>query len=63
MFYLQCSPAQNCFQKHWSLQKFQVDVPRSNIIAERGVKLMEELKAGCKSDKNLNLKFVATNTL
>ena len=63
MFYLQCSPAQNCFQKHWSLQKSRVDVPRSNIIAERGVKLMEELKAGCKSDKNLNLKFVATNTL
>lgn len=60
---LKCPPAIKCFETHWNRQQSRIDVPRTNIIAERNVKLMEELKERCKSEKYLNLKFLATNTL
>ena len=60
---LKCPPAMKCFKTHWSFQESRIAVPRTNIIAERGVKLMTELKGTCKHDKYLNLKFVATNSL
>ena len=60
---LKCPPAMTCFKIYWVQQPSRLDVPRTNIIAKRNVKLMEELKEHCKSDKYLSLKFVATNIL
>ena len=40
---LKCSKAVNCFSTHWKREPSVLEVPRSNIVAERGVKLMEEL--------------------
>ena len=37
-------------------------MPRSNIVAERAVKLMEDVRSSCKTDKYLNSKFINTNT-
>ena len=60
---LKCPQAIRCFETHWSQEPSRIDVPRTNIIAERNVKLMEELHEHCRSDKYLNLKFLATNSL
>ena len=60
---LKCPPAIKCFETHWNLQQSRINIPRTNIVAERNVKLMEELKEYSRSDRYLNLKFVATNTL
>ena len=59
---LNCSAAMKCFLTHWNADNSVVDTPRTNICAERAVKLMEELHQKCKTDKYLNLKFIATNT-
>lgn len=60
---LKCPPALKCFNTHWSREKSVIDLPRSNIIAERAVKLMKEMYPYSKRDEYLNLKFIATNTL
>jgi hypothetical protein len=59
---LNCSAAMKCFVTHWNVDRSVVDIPRTNICAERGVKLMEELYQKCKTDKYLNLKLISTNT-
>ena len=59
---LECAKAVKCFSTHWKKEPSLLDVPRSNIVAERAVKLMEEVRATCKSDKYLNDKFINTNT-
>lgn len=59
---LKCSKAVNCFSTHWKREPSVLDVPRSNIVAERGVKLMEELHATCKTDKYLSCKFINSNS-
>ena len=58
-----CQKATKCFQTHWVKEPsvIVIDVPRSNIVAERAVKIMEEIHSTCKSDKYLNLKFVNSN--
>lgn len=58
---LNCTKAINCLQKHWVNQPSVLDVPRSNIISERAVKIMEDIHATCKNDKYLHLKFVNSN--
>ena len=40
---LDCSGAMKCFTTHWNLNKSILDVPRTNICAERAIKLMKEL--------------------
>ena len=59
---LQCPTAMKCFVTQWNEEISVVDTPRTNICAERGIKLMEQLYQTCKTDKYLNLKFIATNT-
>ena len=54
--------AMKCLITHWNLDKSIIDIPRTNICAERAVKLMEELQQKSKMDKYLTLKFIATNT-
>jgi len=59
---LKCSKAVTCFSTHWNKEPSVLDVPRSNIVAERAVKVMEELHATCKTDKYLNSKFINSNS-
>src|SRR5215469_3900923 len=58
-----CQAAVKCFKRHWSNENSVIDTTRSNIIAERAIKLMQELNATCKSDKYLHLKFISKNNL
>ena len=60
-FELDCSGAMKCFKTHWNLNKSILDVPRTNICAERAIKLMKELQHKCKIYKYLCLTFIATN--
>lgn len=58
-----CKNAEKCFKTHWCTDDSQIDIPRTNIIAERAVKLMEQLKETCKNEKYLNFKFISKNDL
>ena len=58
---LGCQKAIKCFKTHWVTQPSVIDVPRSNIVAEKVVKTLENIYVTCKSDKYLNLKFINTN--
>ena len=58
---LGCQKAIKCFKTHWVTQPSVIDVPRSNIVAERAVKTLENIYVTCKSNKYLNLKFINTN--
>jgi len=58
---LNCSAALKCFKTHWSSEQSILDIPRTNICAERAVKVMEDLQSKGKTDKYLSLKFIATN--
>ena len=60
---IKCKSAEKCFITHWSKENSIVDVPRSNMIAERNIKLMEELRETCNTDKYLSLKFISKTTL
>lgn len=59
---LKCPKALKCFSTHWIKERSVLDVPRSNMVAERAVKLMEELQGTCKTDKYLNSKFINSNS-
>ena len=59
---LKCSKAVKCFSTNWKQEPSLLDVPRSNIVAGRAVKLMEEIHATCKTDKYLNSKFINSNS-
>jgi hypothetical protein len=59
---LNCPKALRCFSTHWIQQRSVLDVPRSNLVAERAVKLMEELHSTCKTDKYLSSKFINSNS-
>jgi len=37
---LKCAKAVKCFSTHWNKEPSALDVPRSNTVAERAVKLM-----------------------
>ncbi|KAL7632021.1 UNVERIFIED_CONTAM: hypothetical protein RMT77_017655 [Armadillidium vulgare] len=58
---LGCTSALRCLKTHRNWAPSALDIPRSNMIAERAVKLMEELSEICKIDKYLHIRFVATN--
>ena len=58
---LKCNKALNSFKTHWVNEVSVIDVPRSNKLAERSIKIMEDVFKTCKNDKYLNLKFVAKN--
>ena len=62
VFKLKCPKALRCFSTHWIKERSVLDVPRSNMVAERAVKLMEELHSTCKTDKYLNSKFINSNS-
>lgn len=59
---LQCPKPMKYFSTDWKNEPSVLDVPRSNIVAERAARLMEEVYFTCKTDKYLNSKFINTNT-
>ena len=59
---LKCSKALKSLSTHWVKERSVIDVPRSNMVAERAVKTMEELHSTFKTDKYLNSKFINTNS-
>ena len=60
---LGCAGALKCLKTHWSRAPSVVEIPRSNMIAERAVKVMEELSKIYKKDKYLCDWFVVTNKI
>ncbi|XP_067625199.1 protein dissatisfaction [Eurosta solidaginis] len=60
---LKAAKALKSFTTHWKAKPSVLDVPRSNIVAERAVKLMEEIHSTCKTDKYLNYKFINRDRL
>lgn len=59
---VKCPSALKCFVTHWNNNRSIIDIPRTNIIAERAIKLMEELHQVSNKDEYMNLKFIATNS-
>lgn len=55
--------AQECFLRHWVQEPSAINrQQRSNICAERAVKIVQDLFPLCKSTRTLNLKFISCNT-
>ena len=59
---INCHKALTSLSNFWNKDPSLLDVPRTNIVAERGVKLMEYICKESKSDKYLNSKFINSNT-
>lgn len=57
---LRCPSALKCLKTHWNRTPSVLDVPRSNMIAERAVKAMEDLSEICKQEKTLSDRFIVT---
>lgn len=53
--------AKTCFNKHWIKEPSAIPCQRSNICAERGVKIIQNIYPFCKSVRALNLKFQTYN--
>ena len=56
-----CKKALVSFQTLWNKNTSVLDVPRTNIAAERGVKAMEEVVSKCKTLKHINSHFIVLN--
>lgn len=56
---LNFSKAHQCFLKHWVKEdSVLLNVERSNICAERAIKVVQDLYPRCKTVSSLNLKFI-----
>ena len=51
------------FEKYWCKTASQLNIPRTNILAERCMKKIEELRNRSRSVMNLNAKFIDSNDL
>ena len=58
---LSCPKILKCFQTHWVDIPSAVEVARSNMVAKRGIKIMEEIQKNSKHNKYLGLKFLISN--
>ena len=56
-----CQTAEKCLKTHWSQEISTIDIPRTNIVAERAIKLMQDIIQNSKSDKYINEKFITKN--
>ena len=52
------SKAFKSFNNFWNEDPSVLDVPQTNIVAERGVKSMEDIAEKCKGPKYLNAHFI-----
>lgn len=50
-----------CLKTHWSTNPSPVNTQRSNICAERAVKVLQDLYPLCHSTRRLNLRFLLSN--
>lgn len=58
----QFGTAHKCFLKHWVKEDSAIlNLKRSNICAERAIKVIQEIYPFCKSEYSLNLKFISNN--
>lgn len=51
----------NTFKNFWCETSSPINTQRSNICAERAVKVLQDIKGFCKSEETLYLKFLLTN--
>ena len=58
---LACPNELKCFQTHWVDAPTVIEVTRSNVVAERGVKTKKGITKKSKPDKYLNVKFMNSN--
>ena len=49
------------FKNHWKKEPSVIDIPRSNQIAERAIKVMQDLYASCRKKDKLQLRFILSN--
>ena len=56
-----CEKAYNRFKRHWVAAGSRIPTERSNIFAERGIKIVQELTAI--TPENLNLRFLLSNKM
>ena len=56
-----CPKALSTFLKFYNQESSKINIPRTNIIAEKAVKKMQEIIENSRSKKYLSSKFVATN--
>ena len=50
-----------CLNKHWSTNPSPLNTQRSNICAERAVKVLQDLYPLCRSTRKPNLHFLLSN--
>ena len=50
-----------CLKTHWSKTPSPINTARSNICAERAIKIMQDIHPLCRSDMKLNLRFLLSN--
>lgn len=56
--------AQKCFIRHWKKEASSIlNHQRSNICAERAIKVVQDIYPLCKSVRTLNLKFMSLNNI
>ncbi|ESN97309.1 hypothetical protein HELRODRAFT_178094 [Helobdella robusta] len=53
--------ALRCFQTHWSQSPSSIHTQRSNVCAERTIKVLQDIAPLCHSSEKLNLRFIFTN--
>lgn len=54
--------AQKCFLRHWVKDESRIPkTQRSNICAERAIKVVQDIFPQCKSTRTLNLKLISLN--
>lgn len=58
----QFKKAKDCFLRHWVREESKIiNQQRSNICAERAIKVVQDIYPFCKNIRTLNLKFIAYN--
>lgn len=54
--------AHKCLLKHWVEEDSAIlNLKRTNICAERAIKVIQEIYTYCKTERTLNLKFITSN--
>lgn len=53
--------AASCLNNHWSIIPSPLNTQRSNICAERAIKVLQDLYPLCRSPDKLNLRFLMSN--
>ena len=60
---IRCKEAINSLKRNWSQEPSRIDIPRSNQVAERAVKIMEDIYRKSLKKKYMNAKFLNKNVI